>query len=249
MNDVLVTGSTGIGGAVAAALGERALTIGRGGMIRADLRLMSETARACDEVTTPLTAIVCCAGMFTLRAAHTAEGFERAFALNYLSRYLLVRRLAAQLKPGARVVLVANAGRYRDTLGPMDDLNLRAGGRGLRIAGRTQFANDLFAVELAARSPELEVSCVDPGLVATRVFRDAPGVPGLLRRVLDAVQQRAGAAPAVAAATPVALAVEDREPGFYGPGTAVRPVPERVMTGRRRELWEATEDLLKLWLP
>ncbi|MBU2665957.1 hypothetical protein KOI35_20810 [Actinoplanes bogorensis] len=242
MRDIVVTGSTGIGGAVASALGERALTIGRHGMIRADLSSMEETARAAAEISS-VRAIICCAGVFTLRATHTAEGFERALALNYLSRYLLVRLLRPR-----RVILVANAGRYRDTLGPMPDLNLRAGGRGLRIAGRTQFANDLFAVELAARHPDMAVSCVFPGLVATRVFRDAPGVPAPLRRVLDAVQQRVGADPARAAETPVALAVEDREPGFYGPGCAPLPIPSRVLDGRRRELWEATDDLLKPWL-
>ncbi|MBL7255321.1 hypothetical protein [Paractinoplanes lichenicola] len=368
MNDVLVTGSTGIGGAVAAALRERALTVGRGGMIRADLGLMSETARAADEVAarrTPLTAIVCCAGVFSLRAAHTPEGMERAFALNYLSRYLLVRRLLPLLKPGGRVVLVANAGRYRDTLGPMDDLNLhhghlcerldrgsphpgspdrgapdsrgphisgrgvRRGDRGLRVAGRTQFACDLFAVELALREPGLSVSCVFPGLVATRVFRDAPGVPAPLRYLLDAVQRRVGADPARAAATPVALAAGASAPSpstaapspspaewspgtaaplpgaaaplpgraaplpgraaplpgraaplpgraaplanpaeplpgtaapppepaaavsaarFYSPGGVPIPVPERVLSGRRRELWEASEALVERWL-
>ncbi|MGK5684362.1 hypothetical protein [Actinoplanes sp. URMC 104] len=101
-----MTGSTGIGGAVASALGERALTVGRSGMIRADPSLLSETARVADEVAargTRLSAIVCCAGVLAPRAAHTAEGLERAFVLNHLSRYLLVRRLLPLLEPGGRV--------------------------------------------------------------------------------------------------------------------------------------------------
>lgn len=238
---MLVTGSTGIGGAVAAALGERALTVGRHGMIRADLSLLSETAWVADQVSGRPAAIVCCAGVFTLRAEHTSEGLERAFVLNYLSRYLLIRKLLPR-----RVVLVANAGRYGDTLGPMDDLNLRRGGRGLRIAGRTQFACDAFAVELAERQPEIAVSCVFPGLVKTRVFRDAPGVPAPLRFVLNAVQQRVGTDPVRAAQTPVALAVNGREPGFYGPDGVRLPGPD---VQRRRELWKASEELVGDWLP
>src|SRR5689334_1404703 len=116
MGIIVVTGSTGIGGAVAAALGGRALTIGRGGLIRADLSLLGETARAAAAVAgrgEPLDAIVCCAGVFALRAEPTPEGLERAFVLNYLSRFVLVRRLLPLLAPGGRVVLVANAGRYR----------------------------------------------------------------------------------------------------------------------------------------
>jgi NAD(P)-dependent dehydrogenase (short-subunit alcohol dehydrogenase family) len=241
MTKVLVTGSTGIGGAVAAALGERALTVGRRGRIRADLSLLGETERAASEVAAiagRLEAIVCCAGVFTLRAALTAEGLERAYVLNYLSRFLLIDRLRPLLPPGGRVVLVANAGRYRDTLG---DLDPRQGGRGLRVAGRTQFANDLFAVELAARHPELAVACTYPGPVATRVFQDATGVPPLLRRVLDAVQQRVGADPAVAARTPVRLATGPRpESGFYGRDGQPLPIPARVRDGRRAELWDAS---------
>jgi NAD(P)-dependent dehydrogenase (short-subunit alcohol dehydrogenase family) len=242
MRNVLVTGSSGIGGAVAAALGERAVTVGRNGMIRADLSLLRDTARAADEVTTKLSAIVCCAGVFSLRAEHTAEGMERAFVLNYLSRYLLVRRLLPLLEPGGRVVLVANAGRYRDTLGSMDDLNLRRGGWGLKISGRTQFACDLFAVELAARG--VEAICVFPGPVASRVFRDARGVPAPVRWLLDAVQRRVGVDPARAAAT----ALELTGPGFFGPRGARIPVPERVLTGRREELWAASEELVRPWL-
>ncbi|GAA0465966.1 hypothetical protein Ade02nite_47210 [Paractinoplanes deccanensis] len=233
-----MTGSTGIGGAVAAQLGERAVTIGRHGRIRADLSLLEETERAAGEVAAAhdrLDAIVCCAGVFTLRAEETAEGLERAFVLNYLSRFLLVDRLLPLLPEGGRVVLVANAGRYRDTLA----LGNRR--RGLRIAGRTQFANDLFAVELAARHPELAVACVDPGLVATRVFRDAPGVPPVLRRALHALQQRVGAPPATAARVPVHLAIGPRpDSGFYGPSGAPIEVPARVRDGRRGELWEAS---------
>ncbi|WP_127501531.1 hypothetical protein [Actinoplanes solisilvae] len=249
MNDVLVTGSSGIGGAVAAALGERALTVGRGGMIRADLSLLSSTARAATEVAARrprLAAIVCCAGVFSLRAEHTAEGMERAFVLNYLSRYLLIRLLLPLLEPGGRVVLVANAGRYHDTLGPLDDLNLRGGGRGLRISGRTQFACDLFAVELASRAPSLSVSCVYPGLVATRVFRDAHAVPRPARRLLAAAQSRLGATPESAAETPVAVLGQGS--GFYGPGCAPIPIPERVSSGRRAGLWSASEDLVRPWL-
>ncbi|MFF5082891.1 SDR family oxidoreductase [Actinoplanes sp. NPDC000266] len=239
MTKILVTGSTGIGGAVAARLGERALTIGRHGHIRADLSLLGETARAADEVAAThdrLDAIVCCAGVFTMRAATTAEGLERAWVLNYLSRFLLIDRLLPLLPPDGRVVLVASAGRYRDVRGNPT--------RGLRVAGRTQFANDLYAVELAARKPSLSVACVYPGLVATRVFRDATGVPSPLRRVMDALQQRIGASPSSAARGPVQLAIGPAfASGFYGPSARPLPVPDRVLHGRRAELWAESETL------
>ncbi|XVV14830.1 SDR family oxidoreductase [Actinoplanes sp. CA-131856] len=240
MTKILVTGSTGIGGAVAAQLGERALTIGRHGHIRADLSLLSSAAEAAAEVAAGrdrLDAIVCCAGVFTMRAVTTAEGLERAYVLNYLSRFLLIDRLLPLLPPDGRVVLVANAGRYRDTRANPT--------RGLSVAGRTQFANDLYAVELAARHPSLSVACVFPGLVATRVFRDATGVPAGLRWMMDALQQRIGASPESAARGPVQLAIGPRSAsGFYGPSARPLTVPARVRDGRRAALWAESEEVI-----
>ena len=116
---------------------------------------MAGTAELADEVarhTDRVDALVCCAGIFALRPEWTDEGLERTFALNYLSRFLLVRRLEPLLtaSPSARVVLVANAGAYRDRL-DLDDPHYRRGRPGMRVASRTQFANDLLAVELAER--------------------------------------------------------------------------------------------------
>jgi len=247
---ILVTGGKGIGGAVAAALraGSRAVTtIGRTGDIRADLSLLSETARATERVPAQVDAIVCCAGVLSTVAERTGEGMERALALNYLSRYVLIRNLLPRLVPGGRIVLVANAGKYPDTL-DIADLNLRGGGRGLWVSGRTQFANDLLAVALAARTPAT-VSCVYPGLVATRALRDARGVPGVLRAAAADVHRVLARSPAAAAETPARLAVDAELPGgFYGPGCRPLRIPGRVSAARAAELWAATEELTRPWL-
>jgi NAD(P)-dependent dehydrogenase (short-subunit alcohol dehydrogenase family) len=114
--------------------------------LSADLSSMVATASLANRITAltdRLDALVCCAGVFALRPAWTSEGMERSFALNYLSRFLLINRLLPDLErsPSGRVVLVANAGRYRDTL-QLQDLEHGHARRGLRLAGSTQFAND-----------------------------------------------------------------------------------------------------------
>jgi len=280
---VVVTGGTGgIGRAVAMELarrGDRVLIVGRStdrgaavlaalhragpgaghALVRADLALLRETARAADEITARidrLDAVVLCAGVLSTVAEWTDEGLERSFALNYLSRYLLVRRLRPLLAeaPSGRVVLVANAGRYRDTL-DLNDLQMRHGGRGLRVAGRTQFANDLLAVELAerVRGSRIEVTCVDPGLVATEVFRNARGLPAFLRGAAVAVHRLLAAPPATAAQTPAFLAHDPDATGvsggFFGSGRRRRRIPHWVLRpDRRAELWAASEDLVRPWL-
>lgn len=275
----MVTGGTGgIGAAVAEDLARRehrVLIVGRDAdraaavlrrlegtghaFIRADLALMSDTAKVADEMTghtDRLDALVLCAGVLSTVAEWTAEGFERTLALNYLSRYLLARRLLPALtgSPSGRVVLVANAGRYRDTL-DLDDLQLRRGGRGLRVSGRSQFANDLLAVELAerARDTRVAVTCVFPGLVATGVFANARGPSRPLRAVAAALQRRLGATPAEAAAVPAYLAADPGAAGFGGAFVGPRlrriQVPERARRADRRgALWAASERLVHPWL-
>jgi NAD(P)-dependent dehydrogenase (short-subunit alcohol dehydrogenase family) len=265
---VVVTGTGGIGRAVAVELarrGDRVLIVGRSAdqgaaalaalnkagpgaghaLLRADLALLRETALAAEQITAQadrLDAVVLCAGVFSTVAEWTDEDLERGFALNYLSRYLLLRLVLPLLAeaPAGRVVLVANAGRYRDTL-DLDDLQLRRGGRGLRVAGRTQFANDLLAVELAE-------------LVATDVFRNARGLPRPVRAAAIAVHHLIASSPAAAAQTPVFLAHDPAATGvgggFFGPGRRRRRIPERVLRpDRRAALWAASEELVRPWLP
>jgi NAD(P)-dependent dehydrogenase (short-subunit alcohol dehydrogenase family) len=277
----LVTGGTdGIGRAVALRLarqGDRVLLVGRDRrrgeqalaelraagpdagheLLRADLSLLAETARLADEVARRverLDAMILCAGVLSTVPEWTHEGLERTLALNYLSRYLLARRLlpALETSPAGRLMLVANAGRYRDTL-DLEDLQHRRGRPGLRVAGRTQFANDLLAVELAERlrATRVAVTCVYPGMTRTSVWRNARGVSRRVRGAADALAGAVGRTPDAAAATPALLAGGDPVvPGFYGPRARPRRIPARARRAdRRRELWTASEALVRDHLP
>ncbi len=223
--------------------------------LAADLSSMAETGALADRVaasTDCLDALVCCAGVFAVRPRWTAEGVERSFAVNYLSRFLLVRQLMPLLSrsTSGRVVLVANAGRYRDTV-DLDPLRRGRAPRGLRLAGGTQFANDVLAVELAerCRGTSLEVTCVNPGMVATDLFRHAPDLPPLLRALLARLADRVGQRPEDAAEVPAWLAADPAARGvsgrFFGPRRTPIPRPSRVLRPERRtEIWRFTEELL-----
>jgi NAD(P)-dependent dehydrogenase (short-subunit alcohol dehydrogenase family) len=281
---VLVTGGTcGIGRAVALKLaggGDRVLFVGRSAQrgaqvlaalrqanpaadhrfLRADLALLSDTARVAQEAmrhTDRLHAAVFCAGQLALVPDWTSEQLERTFVLNYLSRHLLARLLLPLLvdAPSGRLVLVANAGKYGDSL-DFDDLQHRRGKPGLKVSGRTQFANDLLAVELAERlrGTRVEVTCVFPGLVRTGVFRNASGLPPIVRMSAPLLQRLVAISPEAAARTPVYLAQDPGAVGisghFFGPDLASRPVPAHVQQKERRaKLWAVSEDLVWPYLP
>jgi len=280
----LVTGGTGgIGAAVALGVareGWRVLIAGRDtqrgaavvGALHAanpdadhaflpvDLALMADTARLGRQVlqrTTHLDAVVLCAGVLATRPEWTTEGLERCLAVSYLSRHLLLQQLQPMLltAPSGRVVLVANAGRYADTL-DLEDLQYRRGRPGLRVSLRTQFANDVLAVEMAhrLRGTRMEVTCVYPGLVTTDVFRNAHGPSAGLRRLATAVNRVVGRSAADAARTPVALATDPHLVGvsgrFYGPRLTERKVPRPVLSERRRAaIWNAADELVRPHLP
>jgi NAD(P)-dependent dehydrogenase (short-subunit alcohol dehydrogenase family) len=279
----LVTGGTdGIGRAVALQLargGDRVLFVGRSAQrgeqvlaelrkalpgvdhdfLPADLSLLAETARVADGVerhTDRLDAVVFCAGILSTVPEWTSEGLERNFVLNYLSRYLLARRLLPMLTqaPSGRLVVVANAGKYGDSL-DFDDLQYRWGKPGLRVSGRTQFANDLLAVELASqlRDTQVEVTCVFPGITDTAVFRNARGLPPLVRALSPVMVRLMASSPEEAARTPVFLAQDARAAStggrFYGPKLKERAVPARARRPERRsELWAASADLVRFYL-
>jgi NAD(P)-dependent dehydrogenase (short-subunit alcohol dehydrogenase family) len=280
-----VTGATGgIGRAVALQLargGDRVIIIGRDvargaatlaglraaapglehAFVPADLTLLADTARLADRVsqlTPQLDAAVFCAGILSTIPEWTAETLERNFVLNYLSRYLLARRLLPQLRAAAsgRLTIVSNAGVYADTL-DFDDLQYRRGKPGLQVAGRSQFANDLLATELAAQvsGSSVEVTCIAPGaFIDTDVFRNALGLPRVLRFVLLAVQRLLRRSPEWAARTPVYLAQDARAVGtngrFYGPSCKELQVPERALRpDRRTRLWSESEKLVQAYLP
>ena len=227
--------------------------------LRADLASMAGTAALADTVAGEadrVDALVCCAGIFALRPEWTDEGFERTFALNYLSRFLLLRRLEPSLRrtPSGRVVLVANAGRYRDRL-DLDDPHYGRGRPGMRVSARTQFANDLLAAELAERyrGSSVAATCVFPGVVRTDVFRHGVGVPRPLAAVMGAVARRVGLTPEAAADTPAWLvdSAETRQvsESFFGPNRSVRRIPDRVRRpDRRQQLWAVSERLTAPWL-
>jgi NAD(P)-dependent dehydrogenase (short-subunit alcohol dehydrogenase family) len=256
---VVVTGRDGARGRAVLEELRRAAPDGTHAFVPADLALLAGTAALADAVldrAPRLDGVVLCAGVLSRVPEWTSEGLERTFVVNYLSRYLLLRRLLPALAaaPSGRVVLVANAGRYRDTL-DLGDLQHRRRRPGLAVAGRTQFANDLLAVELAERvaGSGTEVTCVYPGVVDTDCFRNARGFSAAAVRVARGVQRTVARSPQDAARTPAHLAVDRGAVGvngrFFGPGLRERKVPARVRRPeRRRALWDASELLVAPYL-
>jgi len=203
----LVTGGTdGVGKAIARGLADAGFTVAIVGrdaakglaaaealrrasgnaevfFLQADLGVMAEVEALADQVLErwpQLHRIVLCAGIVRGRRTLTPEGVESNFAVNYLGRFALVRRLLSALAAGGtpaqagRLVLIGGAaqgGRIHE-----GDPNLAKGFSTLRAVAQFCAANDAFALELARRIGQAPVAVTELklGVVRTAIRREFP---------------------------------------------------------------------------
>jgi len=123
--------------------------------IQADLCSVAETRRAIHEIGErheAVDALCLFANRQSPQRVVTAEGFERTFALYYLSRYLLSHELAPQLRrsPAPVIVNVAGVGMTKGAI-HWDDLELAHGYSTITAQLQAGRANDLLGVAYAAQ--------------------------------------------------------------------------------------------------
>lgn len=127
----------------------------RARFIRADLSSVAETRRVVAEIESAYAAVdalLLFANRTSPKRVRTAEGFERTFALYYLSRYLLSHGLVPVLERGTQPVIVniAGVGVRKGTVN-WDDPHLERGYSVVRAQLQAGRANDLLGVSFAAR--------------------------------------------------------------------------------------------------
>lgn len=155
--------------------------------VQADLSLVRGSERLAEDVarlTTALHYLVHAAGFVRGRRVLTDEGLESNFAVNYLGRFALTRRLLPLLlaggRPGAesRIVMLGGAAQRGRIL--FDDPNQTRGFGIIRTIGQFCQANDAFTVELARRIAEpgggarVSITCLKLGVVKTGIRRGFP---------------------------------------------------------------------------
>lgn len=180
----------------------------------------------------------------------TSQGFEQHFGVNYLSHYVLTRRLLEALGGAApnRIVSVTSAG-HRAVKGmSWDDLQLERGWHAHRAYGQSKLAQILFVRELARRfgGRGVVAHAAHPGVVRTNFGGDGDtrGIQKLTVRAISVV----GVSSADGARTSVYLASSDeagRSNGQYWvhsrPG---HPSKAAQDDDAARRLWELSEHIV-----
>lgn len=231
---------------------------GQVAFVRADFDLMSEVARAANEIkakTSRLDTLINNAGGVRDRLIVTAEGNEATFASNHLAPFLLTRELLPLLKATAasqpagsvRVIGVSSSA-HRMTQGyNWDDLQLLADPDQFQAANAyclAKLANILFTRELNRRhsADGLVAQVMHPGVVASNFSShgDENLKAHMSSRDLDS--------PDIPAKTLVWLATAEetgKEPGRYFFNLAEEePAPQALDEEAAKRLWQESEALL-----
>jgi len=164
--------------------------------VKADLSLTSEVERVAGEIASrwlEIHYLVHSAGVLMGSRKLTSEGVETNFAINYLARFTLTRRLLPQLaaagqQGGARILFVSGAARGRVNF---DDVNLTSGFSTIKAVQQFCRANDLLTQELAraleASRANVVVACLKMGAVKTGIRRNFPLWMKLLVPLIDPI--------------------------------------------------------------
>jgi NAD(P)-dependent dehydrogenase (short-subunit alcohol dehydrogenase family) len=174
----------------------------------------------------------------------TEDGFEKTFALNHLSYFVITNLLHPRLKDGARIVSTASDAHMRAQLN-FADLQTTGHYGGFATYGRSKLCNILFTRELARRlqGSGVTANCLHPGFVATR-FGNTSG--GILSFAIRAAKNFA-LTPEQGAETIVHLAsspdVEGVSGAYFVKCKEAAPSKEAQNDADAKRLWDISAEL------
>jgi NAD(P)-dependent dehydrogenase (short-subunit alcohol dehydrogenase family) len=189
------------------------------------------------------------AGTFFMRRKLTADGFERTFAVNHLSHFLLTQLVLHSLLAAAgRVINVSSEAHRRASLyrAALEEI-IRGGGpySSWRAYSDSKLANILFTQELARRYQPDQLCSVamHPGVLATRIWNRNLNPASLLMRAFKPFMGKA----AIGGDAIVYLAGEPREAVhglYYEKRKLSQPAKAAHDKELAAELWRVSSELV-----
>lgn len=222
--------------------------------ITADLSLMNEVKAMAKEIRfrfPNLNVMVNNAGTFSMERVITKEGYELTWAVNYLSRFLLVKLLIDLLKKNSPSKIVDVAGAYHSK-GKIyfDDINLTNNYSYSKANSQSKLANVLFTYKLAdkLKGSNITVNCLHPGVVNTGSILRAPNIPSFFKLIYKIISIFS-INPIQGAATSVYLASSPEVEGISGKyfidKKERKSAPQTYDKELQNKLWKLSEKMIK----
>lgn len=182
----------------------------------------------------------------------TVDGFEQTVSVNYLSAYLLTRRLLPILECGARIVNMVSC---TYVMGRLCFPNFfRQGRKGsywrIPVYSNTKLALLLFTFELAGKLQErnILVNAADPGIVSTNMITMHKWFDPLTNVFFRPFIRT----PKQGASTAIQLLLDEQQTEVTGRlyvGNKQKKLSDKYVNHtERKQLWDETESLLSRWL-
>lgn len=154
--------------------------------ITADLSIMPEVKSACEQFLnyyTRLDLLLLNANAISNERIITTEGNEKNFAIGYLSRVLMIKKLEKILEstPGSQILSVIGLDVKRPDF---NDLTLKNHFTGRKGLTQWQWAINLFAKEYSI-SGKVPINLYMPGLVKTKILANEPQPMRALVRIMN----------------------------------------------------------------
>jgi NAD(P)-dependent dehydrogenase (short-subunit alcohol dehydrogenase family) len=192
-NAAVIGGTNGIGRALARALaskGADVLVVGRTfrdvgvpglRFVQADLATVKEARRLARQLPAEtLDLLILTTGIMAGKKRVTnAEGIELDMAVSYLSRFVILREIAARLgasrsgKPKPRVFVMGFPG--SDQKGDLDDFNSEARYSLVAAHSNTVIGNEALVVDCATRYPNANFYGLNPGIIKSGIISGVLG--------------------------------------------------------------------------
>jgi NAD(P)-dependent dehydrogenase (short-subunit alcohol dehydrogenase family) len=219
--------------------------------LSADLSIMAEVKQVAEQFKAKynkLHVLVNNAGAAFGTRQLTSEGFEKTFALNHLSYFLLTNLLLDTLKASApaRIINVSSDAHKGAHLN-FDDLHSEQGNFVFNAYGRSKLAVVVFSYELARRLSGTGVTCnvLHPGLVYTGFASNMGAVPSA---VINLFMRFVGLTPEQGALTSVYLAtspiVEKVTGKYWEKSKAVPSGRATYEEATWTRLWEVSDKMV-----
>jgi NAD(P)-dependent dehydrogenase (short-subunit alcohol dehydrogenase family) len=141
------------------------------------------------------------AGIVDYHRRESKDGVENMFAVNYLAPFLMTHLLLDVLKKSAPARIInLTSGLHSGTI-HFNDLEFKHGFSGMKVYGHSKLAIILFTRLLSEKlkGTGVTVNCVNPGMTATNLSRDAGWFSAKFFKLL-------AKEPSIGAQTPIHLA-------------------------------------------
>ncbi|MEL6184610.1 MAG: SDR family NAD(P)-dependent oxidoreductase [Myxococcota bacterium] len=222
----------------------------------ADLSLVESTSRALSALLSEgseIDILFQSAGLIPRAIEHTSEGIERTFAVSFLTRFQVARRLVPAMARQGRGLFLNMAGAGQNGRVFFDDPNFRKTPfKPMKVVKQFQQANDamVMALDEDFRGDGVRSFCLMPGLVDTGIHDSwPPALRFMMRNLMRPILMKS---PESAASVPLAIvdgALEPGSPLVGSNGETLRPSSALKTSSYRQQVRQMAEELIERALP